>query len=126
MFGGPYPAGGLYATPAFIEKNPKTVQALTMASVKALHWIKTHTAEQIAEKMPEQFFQSDKALYVTSLKENLEMFSLDGRIPLTGVQTIVKVLSAFDKAVVTNAGRVNPAAAFTNDFVDEAHKALKF
>jgi len=126
VFGGPYPAGGLYTPPAFIERSPKTVQALATASVKALHWIKTHTAEEIADKMPEQFYQSDKALYVASLKENLEMFSLDGRISLTGLQTIAKVLSAFDKQVVANPSRVNPAAAFTNEYVEQAHKTLKF
>ena len=126
VFGGPYPAGGLYATPAFIERNPRTVQALTTASVKALHWIKSHTPEEIAGKMPERFSQSDKSLYVASLRENLEMFSLDGRIPLAGLQTIAKVLSAFDKSVVANPGRINPAAAFTNEFVDHAHALLKF
>ncbi len=126
VFGGPYPAGGLYATPAFIERNPKTVQALTTASVKALHWIKFHSAEEIADKMPDRFFQSDKSLYMASLKEDLEMFSLDGRIPLAGLQTIAKVLAAFDKTVVANPGRVNPAAAFTNEFVDAAHTLLKF
>jgi len=126
VFGGPYPAGGLYAAPAFIERNPKTVQALATASVRALRWMKTHTTEEIAEKMPAQFFQSEKVLYVASLKENLEMFSLDGRIPLAGLQTITKVLSAFDKQVVANASRVNPAAAFTNEYVEQAHKTLKF
>jgi NitT/TauT family transport system substrate-binding protein len=126
VFGGPYPAGGLYTSPQFMDRNPKTVQALATASVKALHWIKTHTAAEIADKMPEAFYQSDKALYVASLQENLEMFSLDGRVPLVGVQTIQKVLSAFDKQVVANASKVNPAAAFTNDFVDQAHKALRY
>jgi NitT/TauT family transport system substrate-binding protein len=126
VFGGPYPAGGLYTTPAFMERNPKTVQAMATASVKALHWIKTHTAEEIADKMPEQFYQADKTLYVASLKENLEMFSLDGRISLTGLQTIAKVLSAFDKQVVANPSRVNPSAAFTNEFVEQAHRTLKF
>ena len=126
VFGGPYPAGGLYATPAFIAKNPRTIQALATASVRALRWIKTHPAEQIAEKMPERFLQADSALYVASLKENLEMFSPDGRIPLVGLETIAKVLSSFDKTVVANAGRVNPVEAFTNDFVDTAHKELKF
>jgi NitT/TauT family transport system substrate-binding protein len=126
VFGGPYPAGGLYTTPQFMDRNPKTVQALATASVKALHWIKTHTAQEIADKMPEAFYQSDKALYVASLQENLEMFSLDGRVPMNGVQTIVKVLSAFDKQGVANAAKVNPSAAFTNDFVDQAHKALRY
>jgi hypothetical protein len=63
---------------------------------------------------------------VSSLKEDLEMFSLDGRIPLAGLQTITQVLSAFDKQVVANASRVNPSAAFTNEYVEQAHKTLKF
>lgn len=126
VFGGPYPAGGLYATPAFLERNPRTAQALAVASVRALRWIRTHSAEQIADRMPEQFYQSDKALYVASLGANLEMFSPDGRVPLDGVQTIVKVLSAFDRGVAANAGKIDPQAAFTNEFVDEAHRILRF
>src|SRR5579884_3349042 len=118
--------GRLYATPSFLERNPKTALALALASVRALHWIKTHSAGEIANRMPEQFYQSDKGLYVASLRENLEMFSPDGRVPLSGLQTIVKVLSAFDRSVVANAGRINPQAAFTNEFVEEAHRTLKF
>jgi NitT/TauT family transport system substrate-binding protein len=126
VFGGPYPAGGLYAAPSFIEHNPRTVQALATASVRALRWIKTHSAAEIADKMPPQFYQSDKALYVTSLGENLEMFSPDGRVPVAGVQTIARVLSQFDKTVVANASRINPNDAFTNQFVDQAHKTLGY
>ena len=126
VFGGPYPAGGLYATSAFIDRNPRTVQALATGSVRALHWIKTHTAAEIADKMPAQFYQSDRGLYVTSLAANLEMFSPDGRVPLAGAETIVKVLSQFDRTVVANASRINPNQAFTNQFVDQAHKTLGF
>ncbi len=126
VFGGPYPAGGLYTTATFLARNPRTVQALATASVRALHWARTHTAEQIAAQMPEQFFQSDKALYIASLKESMEMFSPDGRVPLSGLETIVKVLAAFDHTVSANVARLNPAAAFTNDFVNEAHASLKF
>ncbi|HET7264276.1 MAG TPA: ABC transporter substrate-binding protein [bacterium] len=126
VFGGPYPAGGLYATPEFIDRNPHTVQALATGSVRALHWIKTHSAAEIAERMPPQFYQSDKQLYVTSLAANLEMFSLDGRVSLEGAQTIAKVLSQFDRTVVANASRINPSQTFTNQFVDQAHKTLGF
>jgi NitT/TauT family transport system substrate-binding protein len=126
VFGGPYPAGGLYATPAFIDRNPKTVQALATASVRALHWIKTHPAAEIADRMPPQFYQSDKALYVASLAANLEMFSPDGRVSLEGAQTIAKVLSQFDRTVIANAARINPGQTFTNQFVDQAHKTLSF
>lgn len=126
VFGGPYPAGGLYSTPAFIDRNPRTVQALATASVRALRWIKTHTADEIADRMPPQFYQSDKGLYVTSLADNMEMFSPDGRVPITGVETIAKVLSQFDRTVVANAARIDPSQAFTNQFVDQAHKTLGY
>ena len=35
VFGGPMPAGCLYAPQAFVDKNPGTVQALTNAMVRA-------------------------------------------------------------------------------------------
>src|SRR5258707_2800768 len=45
VYGGPYPAGVLYAPTAFIEKNPNTVQALVNAFVRGLKWVKAHNAE---------------------------------------------------------------------------------
>ena len=36
VYGGPYPGGVIYATPAYIEKNPKAVQAVVNAFVRAL------------------------------------------------------------------------------------------
>jgi len=56
----------------------------------------------------------------------LKCSRLDGRVPLAGLQTIVKVLSQFDKSVMSNANRIDPSAAFTNDFVERAHRLLKF
>src|SRR5437762_7295744 len=52
VYGGPYPAGVLYAPAAFIEKNPNTVQALVNAFVRGLKWVKAHNAEEIAKMMP--------------------------------------------------------------------------
>ena len=42
VYGGPYPGGVVYATPAFIEKNPRTVQAVVTAFVRALKWMSSH------------------------------------------------------------------------------------
>src|SRR5206468_11187311 len=39
VFGGPMPAACLYASQAFIDKNPVTVQALANAIVRADKWI---------------------------------------------------------------------------------------
>src|SRR5205085_9016484 len=39
VYGGPYPAAVLYATTAFVEKNPNTAQALVTALVRGLKWV---------------------------------------------------------------------------------------
>src|SRR5207302_2584179 len=47
VYGGPYPAAVLYSTASYIEKNPRTMQSLTNAFVRALRWIQTKSAEEI-------------------------------------------------------------------------------
>src|SRR4051794_1758284 len=52
VYGGPYPGGVVYMTPGFIEKNPRTVQAVVTAFVRALKWMASYSAEDIAKAMP--------------------------------------------------------------------------
>src|SRR5882724_4438836 len=52
LFGGPYPEAGLYSTAEFITKNPKTIQALTNAIVRAELWMQKATIEDIAANVP--------------------------------------------------------------------------
>ena len=52
VYGGPYPGGVVYTTPAFSEKNPRTVQAIVTAFVRALKWMSSHQADAIANAMP--------------------------------------------------------------------------
>jgi NitT/TauT family transport system substrate-binding protein len=47
-------------------------------------WIHTHSAEEIAEKMPKDYYGADKALYVSALKASLPMYTTDGRMPAGG------------------------------------------
>jgi NitT/TauT family transport system substrate-binding protein len=64
VFGGPMPAGCLYAPQAFIDKNPATTQALTNAMVRALKWIQTAGAADIIKTVPEGFLLGDRAVYI--------------------------------------------------------------
>jgi NitT/TauT family transport system substrate-binding protein len=48
VFGGPYPAAVLYAQQAFVEKNPRTIQALVNAFVRGLQWIAGHSPQEVA------------------------------------------------------------------------------
>jgi NitT/TauT family transport system substrate-binding protein len=118
VFGGIYPAATLYAPAAFIEKNPRTVQALTNAFVRGLKWMAGRTAEEIAAVMPEDYALGDKALYGQSIKNSLPMYSRDGRFSREGVEVAYKVLKEFDPEV--GGARIEVTATYTDAFVAKA------
>jgi NitT/TauT family transport system substrate-binding protein len=118
IYGGVYPAAVLYATPAFIEKNPRTVQALTNAFVQGLRWMAAHSADEIAAMMPEEYALGDKALYVQSIKNSLPMYSPDGRFSRDGAETAYRVLKEFDPDV--RDAHIDVATTSNDTFVAKA------
>jgi NitT/TauT family transport system substrate-binding protein len=123
VYGGPYPAAVLYATPAYVEKNPATVQALVNAFVRGLQWIASHSPEEIAKVMPVEHALGDMPLYVQSIKSSQPTYSPDGRISHEGAETALKVLREFDSAV--RAANIDLKATYTDAFVAKALAAGK-
>jgi NitT/TauT family transport system substrate-binding protein len=117
VFGGAYPAAVLYVTPAYIQNNSPTVQALVNALVRGLRWMTTHTAEEIAALMPEEYALGDKNNYLRSIKNSLPMFSPDGRFGAEGPGVALTVLRKFDPDV--QRASINLAATYTDAFVDK-------
>ena len=113
--GGKYAATSLYMSNDYVKKNPATVQKLANAYVKTLKWMSTHTPEEIADKMPEEYYAGDKALYIQALKGQLPMFTTDGKMPAGDPENVQKILSAFKPAVKN----VDLSQTYTNDFVDK-------
>lgn len=99
VYGGPYPGGVIYATPAYIEKNPKAVQAVVDAFVRGLKWIASHSAEGIAKAMPEEYALGNLPMYVKALSVSKPMFSPDGHFEPGAVGTAYAVLRQFDPSV---------------------------
>jgi len=118
VFGGPYPAAVLYAPKGFIDKNPNTALALVTAMVRGLKWIASHSAEEIAGVMPDEYALGNKPLYVQSIKNSLPMYSPDGRFTRDAAETALTVLKAFDPDVA--AARIDIAATYTDTFVNKA------
>ena len=79
VYGGPYPAATLYTTAAFAEKNPNTAQALVTALVRGLKWVQSHTPEEIAKVMPEEYALGNKEIYIQSIASNKPAYSPDGK-----------------------------------------------
>jgi NitT/TauT family transport system substrate-binding protein len=121
VYGGIYPAAVMYAPPAFIEKNPRTVQALVNAFVRGLAFLRSHSPEEVAAVVPEEYALGDKPLYIQAIKNSLPMYSPDGRFAREGAETAYSVLKAFDPDV-RNA-KIDLAATYTNQFVEKAPRA---
>jgi NitT/TauT family transport system substrate-binding protein len=119
VYGGPYPAAVLYATSAFVEKNPGTTQALVTALVRGLKWVQGHSADEIAKMMPEEYMLGDKALYVQSIKTNFPAYSPDGKFSKEGAETALKVLKAFDPNV--QKATIDLSKTYTDKFVAAAN-----
>lgn len=116
--GGTYPAASLYMSTEWVEKNRPTVQKLANAFVKTLRYINTHSAADIAEQMPRDFYAGDKEGYVKALAEGKGMFTPDGVMPAGGPETVLAVLSEFSKNV--KGKKVDLARTYTTEFVKNA------
>jgi NitT/TauT family transport system substrate-binding protein len=113
--GGTYPAASLYMPTAWVEKNKDEVQKLANAFVKTLRFINTHTAAEITEKMPKEFYGDDKDGYIKGLEAGKRMFTADGVMPEDGPKTVLSVLQSFKKEL--QGKQIDLSKTFTTEFV---------
>ncbi len=118
VYGGPYPGGVLYTTPEFIERNPRTVQALVNAFVRGLKWIAGHSAADIAGLMPADYALGNLPVYVQAVGASKAMYSPDGHFVPGAAETAYKVLREFDPSVA--AATIDVAKTYTDRFVANA------
>ena len=111
--GGTYPASSLYVQATWAAAHKPEAAKLAHAFVRTMQFIHTHSAEEIAAKMPDDY-QKDKAMYVRALKASLPMYTADGKMPADGPQTVLKVLSAFNPSV--KGKHIDLARTYTNEF----------
>ena len=120
--GGPYPAASFYVQSAWLEDHKEDAQKLANVFVKTLRYIASHSAEEIADKMPKDYYAGDKEVYVKGLAEGKAMFTPDGRMPDQGPETVLKVLSTFSKNV--EGKQIDLSKTYTTAYVDAAAKQL--
>ncbi|MGV1758702.1 ABC transporter substrate-binding protein [Rhizobium sp. P44RR-XXIV] len=113
--GGTYPAASLYMDAAWVDAHKEEVQKLANAFVKTMRFIHTHSAAEIADKMPKDFYVGDKDGYIKALDAGKEMFTADGVMPEDGPKTVLAVLSAFSKNV--KGKTIDLSKTYTTEFV---------
>ncbi|MDQ2885725.1 MAG: ABC transporter substrate-binding protein [Chloroflexota bacterium] len=116
--GGPYPFISLFMNNSYVNSHKDTVQKLVNAYVMTLKWMHTHTAAQIADKMPADYYAGNKALYVTALQNQMAIFSPDGLMPSGAPQSVLN--TEYQSNLVPKDKQIDLSTTFTNEFASKA------
>ena len=118
VFGGPMPAGCLYAPEAFLRQSPRTTQAITDAMVRALKWLQTASPGDILKTVPPHYLDGDRTLYVAAFQKVREAISPDGLVPDDGPATVLRAAAGFEPELAS--AHIETRRLYTNDFARRA------
>lgn len=130
LYGGPMPGACLSAPLGFIERYPKTVQALTHAVVRALKWLQTAGPGDLVRAVPSAHMAGDRAVYLMALDKLRESYSPDGELHEQAVLTLHRMMARHGRleplmGAAASADRLlAPASLYTNEFVLRARRQL--
>jgi NitT/TauT family transport system substrate-binding protein len=117
--GGLYPAASVYMPCDYVAAHKPTIQKMVNAFSKTLKFINTHSAAEIAAKMPADYAGSDPSLYQKSINDSKGMFTEDGVMPADGAQTVLEILKASNPDVKA-AGSIDLSKTYTTEFATAA------
>jgi NitT/TauT family transport system substrate-binding protein len=123
VFGAEYPESSIYATKAFVDKNPRTIQAVANAIVRAEHWIAKATPQQLVDNVPPEYLVDNKQLYAKAFESSRHCLSQTGVIDADGARTVRDVLAAFDPTIA--AAHIDLSTTYDNRYVKAAGAAVQ-
>ncbi|HEV7236484.1 MAG TPA: ABC transporter substrate-binding protein [Ktedonobacteraceae bacterium] len=116
--GGSYPFICLFMKNDYVASHKDVVQKIVNAYVKTLKWMQTHTAAQIADMMPADYYAGNKDLYVTALQNQMAIFSPDGNMPSDGPNSVLTIEQQTNQTVQNK--QIDLSTTFTNTFTTAA------
>ncbi|MFD0515734.1 ABC transporter substrate-binding protein [Streptomyces aureus] len=123
--GGAWPAASVIARTDWVNSHKDAVQKVVNALVATMHWINTHSATDIANKLPQSYVQNQlvtKADYIKALTQDKGQFLPDGIMPAGGPKTVL----ATEEQVGHATSSVKLGTTFTNEFAIKANKTEGF
>ncbi len=116
--GADYPFIGIFMRNDYVAAHKDVTQRLVSAYVKTLKWMHSHSAEEIAAKMPSDYYAGDKALYVSALKNQLAIFGTDCKMPQGGPENVLKIEQSFVSKFKGKTADLSKT--YTNEFANKA------
>jgi NitT/TauT family transport system substrate-binding protein len=122
VYGGAYAAGVIYAPVEWVQKNPRTAQAVVNAMVRALRFIQHSTPDQIVDAVPTEYY-TDRAQYKAALERNIETFRHDGAVTAAAGESVARDLLTFDPTM--QGKKVDVTRTFDMSFQQKAAQKYK-
>jgi NitT/TauT family transport system substrate-binding protein len=84
-----YPASCLLARREWLEANPESARKMSRAVLRAMSWIREHSAEEILARVPSA---GDPAAELAAIRLAKPMYSVDGRINKESAEAVRAII----------------------------------
>jgi NitT/TauT family transport system substrate-binding protein len=123
VFGGPMACTCLSAPSSFVDTQPEVVQALTMALLRALHWLRTAAPADLLRHIPPGLSKQGQGVFVQAFFRSRHTLSPDGLFTPAAVANALRALERL--GLPLNWSQVSLESSYTNRFVSRARRHVR-
>jgi NitT/TauT family transport system substrate-binding protein len=103
----------LFSPMTWLAQNRERAMRLTRAMHRISAWIRSHSVEELLQRLPAKFVTGDKEVDLALFRQHKDAISADGRMPAGAPENVRKVLSVSNDKV----NSVDLSVTWTNEFV---------
>ena len=122
LFGGDYPGTSAYGMTSWIDTHPEECRRYTLAMAKTLHWLQTHTAEEVMAMAKDDYPGFDPAVFLVAIQKTLPGWNTSGMIDPKGAEAALQVLRQFLPEVAN--ATIDLEKTYNNTFIRQARGTL--
>jgi NitT/TauT family transport system substrate-binding protein len=111
-----FPFTSLVAQDSWLKANPDTARRFAKSVLKAMTWMRSHSAQEVRANMPERDRLPDAEADLEAIRQAQSTLSPDGVMPESGPDVMRKFIAVSSEKVRT-AKNLDLTKVYTNDFV---------
>ena len=116
MFGADiFPSTSILSQVSWLKENHDTAGRFAKAVLKAMEWMRTHSAEEVRAQMPEATRMPDVSADLQAIRQATQTLSPDGVTPDSAPQLMREFLAVSSEKV--RKANIDFTKIYTNEFV---------